>query len=424
MVNLRRGVRDVHDVHDYSVVKPVEEISGEKQEDIDIKPFKGYSPITRFNQDKNPKEFPGLTLKLLAIFVVVIAIVLILFFFNREKISGIGIGDQSLDMKIKNVQIENDSAKVNVEIDPRKDNIVGIKFIFETENGIEEFTQNISINDSGEREFTFRLSTTNSSSVTKISIVPILSVATQENIEENEEVTGEIKDTYIPKPRDIQQTTSQISTPTNTLTSNNNTQTNTVDKNNSGSASGGGVPPVTSLTNTTRNITGVTNQTTTMNYTNTTNNTGVVNPPYSTDSDDETDEEDETNVPTSTTTLNITTDVPGILLQNETQVREFVISSASGSTLSICDKTKTLTVIRYEDSWKVYCLSTIGTYCHFVLNNFGSVIVQPQCTTTTDTLSNTIDYKKICEDKGGIWIETYDSSSGAAYCRLPIITPN
>lgn len=443
---VKRGVHDVHDVKDYSVVQPVEEISGEKQEDIDMKPYKGYSPITRFAQEKPERKGPNMRIFGLIGAVLVIAILLVVIFLNKDNISSGGLGQQSLDMKIKNAQLEGDSAKINLEINPKEENIVGVKFIFETEEGIEEFTQNISINDSGEMEFTFKLSTSDLSSVKKISVVPILGILNQENTEEKEEIFGEVKDTYVPKPRDIQEvytwnpaqnSTSATSPTTNTTTSENknteikNNQTNVSNSSSVGSVSGGLVPPVISSTNNTRNITGITNQTTTMNYTNVTNNT-IINPSDSTDSDDEEDnEEDETSAPISTTntTLNNTTIVPVILLQNETQVREFIISSTSGSILSLCDKTKTLTIIKQESSWKVYCLTISNTYCNFVLNNSGSVIFQPQCTTTTGTLttntsSNTIDYQKICEDKGGVWVYYSDSSSGAAYCRLPIITNN
>lgn len=357
---IKKRVHDVHDVHDYSPIKPVEEVSGEKQEDIGMSQYKGYSPITRFAQDKSEKIFSGLTLKLLAIFVIVVAIVLVILFFNKERVVGVGIGDKSLDMKIKNARLEGDSAKINLEIDPKEEEIVGIKFIFETKEGIEEFTQNISINDSSEMEFTFKLLTDDLNSVKKISVVPILGILNQENNEEKEEVFGEVKDTYIPKPRDIQEVYTENSLQNTTNLENKyietNNQANGSDLSSSGNVSGELVPSVTSL----KNTTGIINQTTTMNYTNVTNNASLVNSPV---------------IINNTTILN----------------NDF---------LNISNETR-----------EVLTNTTTNTSTTVVYSNF-----------TYPVPVNTIDYKKICEDKEGIWVETYYSSSGAAYCRLPIIT--
>jgi hypothetical protein len=170
---------------------------GGKQEEPGsiFQPFKGYTPITRFSNDNFRKNRPNINKVLLGmIFVVTIIIVIVLLFNKTGKVSESSMSSEDLDMQIKNVQIQEDSSvKVNVNVDPKKEKIIGIKFIFEDEDGTEIIKKDISITQLSEQEFVFNLKEVDSRNLKKILVAPIFEGKKQSSI------MGSVKDSYIPE---------------------------------------------------------------------------------------------------------------------------------------------------------------------------------------------------------------------------------
>jgi hypothetical protein len=161
-------------------------------------PFQDYSPISRFSPDKSPKKQPSQLLMIgmgVLIFFIILIIILVILG-NRNKGSQTDVVSQDLDMIIKNVQLENNSIKVNMSINPKDSKLVGIKFIFEAEGKFEVFKEDFLSSASGINEFTFKLKNLNSKEITKVLVSPIF--------EDNEKGTfvGSIKDTYVPELND------------------------------------------------------------------------------------------------------------------------------------------------------------------------------------------------------------------------------
>ncbi|MCK5043839.1 hypothetical protein KAR52_02455 [Candidatus Pacearchaeota archaeon] len=108
----------------------------------------------------------------------------------EEGSGGISLRGFSVDLEINNAFVEEGNIHVNVERNPGKGNLVGIKFIFYDETESEGIEINTSLSELEKKSFDFTLVILDTSEVNKVAIAPIY------ESNSGERVLGDIMDTY------------------------------------------------------------------------------------------------------------------------------------------------------------------------------------------------------------------------------------
>ena len=109
-----------------------------------------------------------------------------------QGVEQISLGKFTIDLKIKNVDIDNSSNNVTLTVkrNPGIGEITGIKFIFSDGAESETITEDINLKELASKRFDFHLNNLNVDKLKKISIVPIF------KSKSGKEIMGEIVDVY------------------------------------------------------------------------------------------------------------------------------------------------------------------------------------------------------------------------------------
>lgn len=108
----------------------------------------------------------------------------------------IEIGQFSLDLQIKSVNVQGDDVTIGVDVkrNPGQGNFVGMNFVFSDGQNSETIRQNITLQELEEKSFTFTLTKINVISLKTVSIAPIY------KLDSGKESTGNVLDNFdVPK---------------------------------------------------------------------------------------------------------------------------------------------------------------------------------------------------------------------------------
>jgi len=108
----------------------------------------------------------------------------------EDSTETISLGKYTLDLKIDQVSINQNSVSVKVKRNPGEGDFVKIKFIFSDGKNSETFDRNVSLKEYEKRSFSFSLQEIEIDDLEKIEIVPIF------KLESGKEVAGDVKDSY------------------------------------------------------------------------------------------------------------------------------------------------------------------------------------------------------------------------------------
>jgi len=135
--------------------------------------------------------------------VVITMIVVLIIFTNAldgEGIGGKDLGTQDLEMKISNVQIEEDSIDINVDIDEKDQELVGVKIIVDDGTNFNIFKIELSKSEIRKGDIHLDLKKVDGDKVIKVLVSPIY------NTPEREGVVGSVEDSYVPTSEDFVKT--------------------------------------------------------------------------------------------------------------------------------------------------------------------------------------------------------------------------
>jgi len=130
----------------------------------------------QFRKLKNKKGLSLIVTTLLIILLVLVAIGIIWFVvknFLSEGAEGISFGRFSLDLEIKAAFIDAENITINIKRNPGAGDFAGIKFIYYTETDSENIDTNITLEELGEKSFSFELTQLDVSDIEKVSIALI-----------------------------------------------------------------------------------------------------------------------------------------------------------------------------------------------------------------------------------------------------------
>jgi hypothetical protein len=127
---------------------------------------------------KSKKGFNSTVFWSIILFILIAGVVLIFFFTNIldfNKIKQTKLGGDDVEIELSNVKITNTGINFTLKVNPNEEEIVGVKFLFETQdNKTETFEKNVTYYEKLEEFYSIELNEINPNKIKKITITPIL----------------------------------------------------------------------------------------------------------------------------------------------------------------------------------------------------------------------------------------------------------